>query len=90
MLLPVQSRDGRRGFVIAGHLDKSKPLASTGIPIANDLCRDDLPMRSEQLLKLRGLDLVAQIPYIKLFAHCQTPLNGKISAPHKMVLRKPI
>jgi hypothetical protein len=69
VLLAVQRRDCRVGFVVVGHLDKPEALASSSVAIVNDLGRNHLAMLSEQLLQFRAIDLVAQIPDIQLLTH---------------------
>jgi hypothetical protein len=90
VLLPIERRDRGRRFAVTGHLHKSKPFTSAGVSIADDLCRHHLSMSTEQLLQFRSFNVIAQIPNIKLFAHCRTPLDGKNSATHMTVLRKPM
>ena len=64
MLLTVQRRDRRLGFLIGAHFDETEPLGSAGVAIIDDLRRDHGPVLSKQLLEFRAIHLVAQVANI--------------------------
>jgi hypothetical protein len=69
VLLTVERRHRGGRFLVRGHFDKSEAFASAGVPIIDDLSRDDLPMCCEQLFEFRAVDSVAQVPDIQLLTH---------------------
>jgi hypothetical protein len=81
VLVPVQGPDRRLGLVIAAHLDESKTLGSPGIPVIDDLGGHHRAMLPEQLLQLRAIHAVAQVPDIKLLTHYGSPVNGQTFGP---------
>jgi hypothetical protein len=81
VLLPVQTRDRRLGLFIAAHLHETKPFRAPGIPVIDDLGRHHRAMLPEQLLQLRAIHAVAQVPDIKLLTHYGSPVNGQTFGP---------
>jgi hypothetical protein len=69
MLLTVQGCDRRLGFLIGPHFDEPESLGSAGVTVVDDLGRDNRAVLAKQLLELRAIDLVAQIPNVKLLTH---------------------
>jgi len=69
MFLAVQGSDRRLGFLIGPHFDEPEPLGSAGVTVVDDLGRDNRAVLAKQLLELRAIDLVAQIPNVKLLTH---------------------
>jgi hypothetical protein len=47
VLLAVQCRDSRRGFLVGRHFDKPEALAAASVPIIDDLGGNNRTMRSE-------------------------------------------
>jgi hypothetical protein len=64
MLLAVQGGDRRLGFLIGAHFDKAEALAAAGVAVVDDLRGDDSPVLTEQLLELRAINLIAEVPDI--------------------------
>jgi hypothetical protein len=62
---------GNRGcrLVVAGHFDKTKTLAATGIAVVDDLRGDHLAMSAKQLLEFRTVHVVTEIPHVQLLTH---------------------
>jgi hypothetical protein len=69
VLLAVQGCDRRLGFLIGSHFDEPEPLGSAGVSVVDDLGRDNRAVLAKQLLELRAIDLVAQVPNVKLLTH---------------------
>ena len=69
MLLAVQGRDRRIGFLVVRHLDEPEALAPAGVAVVDDLGGQDLPVCAEQLLQLRAIDRVAQVTDVQLLSH---------------------
>jgi hypothetical protein len=69
VLLAVEGRDRRVGFLVVGHLDEPEALAPAGVPVVDHLGGQDLPVRAEQLLQLRAIHRVAQVPDVQLLSH---------------------
>jgi hypothetical protein len=76
MLLAIERRDRRLGFLIGAHLDEAESLGSARVAIVDDLSRNNRAVLCEQLLEFRAIDLVAQVPNIKLLTHYASPVNG--------------
>jgi hypothetical protein len=76
VLVTVERLYGGIGLGIVGHFDKAKTLAAARVAIVDDLCRNNLPVSSEKLLKLRAINAVAQIPHIQLLTHWNLLENG--------------
>jgi hypothetical protein len=69
VLLTVQGCDRRLGFLIGPHFDEPEPLGSAGVTVVDDLGGDNRAVLAKQLLELRAIDLVAQVPNVKLLTH---------------------
>jgi hypothetical protein len=69
VLLAVQGRDRRLGFVIRAHFDEPEPLRAAGVTVVDDLGGDNRAVLAKQLLEFRAIDLVAQVPNVKLLTH---------------------
>jgi hypothetical protein len=69
VLLTVEGGNRGSRFLVRGHFDESEAFASAGVPIVDDLSRDDLSMCCEQLFEFRAIDGVAQVPDIQLLTH---------------------
>jgi hypothetical protein len=73
MILPVQSVDGGKRFVVVAHLDEAKSTTPAGLTIAQDLGGADCPKLFENLLKLRRRHSVLQVTDIKPLRHRSRP-----------------
>ena len=69
MLLAVERRNRRLGFLIAAHLDKTEPLALASVSIADYVRAFHRTMRGEQLLQGVVVNVETQIPYIQFLTH---------------------
>jgi hypothetical protein len=76
VLVTVERLNGGLGFGVVRHFDKAKTLAAARVAIVDDLCRNNLPVSSEKLLKLRAINAVAQIPHVQLLTHWNLLNNG--------------
>jgi hypothetical protein len=76
MFLAVESghRSGR--LIITAHLDEAEAFASTGVAIVDDLGGYHRAVLTKQLLEFRAVDLIAQVPDVKLLTHLSSPVNG--------------
>jgi hypothetical protein len=83
VLLTVEGRDRRGGFIIIGHFDETETLTTAGVAVIDDLRRNNLAMLTEELLELRAVNVIAQIPHVQLLSHFESPLYGySIARPH--------
>jgi hypothetical protein len=69
VLLTIEGRNRRLGFVIRAHLDEAEALAAAGVTVVDDLRGDHSPVLTKQLLQFRAIHLVAQISNIQLLTH---------------------
>jgi len=68
-LLAVQRGDGGLCFLITAHLDKTKTLAPTGVPIHDNLGAVHGTMLAEKLLQHGISNFVAKITNIQILTH---------------------
>jgi hypothetical protein len=69
VLLAVQGCDRRLGFLIGTHFDEPEPLGSAGVSVVDDLGGNNRAVLAKKLFELRAIDLVAQVPNVKLLTH---------------------
>jgi hypothetical protein len=69
MLLTVERRNRRLGFLIAAHLDETEPLALASGSIVDYVRGFHCTIRGEQLLQGFVVNVETQIPYIQFLTH---------------------
>src|SRR5262249_18024900 len=76
-LLIVQGVDGGLRLGIRAHLDETESLASTRVPVGNDLRALDTAVLREQLLQVGAVHAIREVPDVQFLAHRQTPQSGQ-------------
>jgi hypothetical protein len=69
MLLAVERRNRRLGFLFAAHLDETEPLAPAGVSIVDYVRAFHCAIGGEQLLQGFVVNVETQISYIQLLTH---------------------
>jgi hypothetical protein len=69
VLLVMETIDGGQGLGLGVHLHEAESLAPAGVAVLDHLGALDGPELPEELLELRAVDLIGQIPHIQLLAH---------------------
>jgi len=69
MLLAVEGRNRRHGFLFPAHLDEAEPLAPAGVSIVDHVRAFHRAIPGEQLLQSFVVNVETQIPYIQFLAH---------------------
>jgi len=69
MLLTVERRNRRLGFLIAAHLDETEPLALASGSIVDYVRSFHCTIRGEQLLQGFVVNVETQISYIQFLTH---------------------
>ncbi len=77
MFAVVEAIDGRLRLGLGIHLDEAEAFAPAGVAVLDHLGTLDGSELREQLLKLRAVNLVGQIPDIQLLAHRWSPGRRK-------------
>ena len=73
MILIVESTDGLLSLGIGVHLDKTEALTTPCVTVGDDLSTLDRPELGKELLKIRIIDLVGQVPDVQFLTHHQAP-----------------
>ena len=69
MVLAIERRNRRLGFLIAAHLDETEPLALASVSIVDHVRAFHCTMRSEQLFQSRVVNLETQISYVQFLTN---------------------
>lgn len=73
VLLPIQALDGRLRFRVVAHFDEAEAFAVAGVTICDDLGTFHRAIRTKQLLQLRAVHAVAQVPNIQFLTQGNSP-----------------
>jgi len=73
VILIVKTTDGLLGLGIGVHLDESETFTTPCVTVGDHLSALDRPELGEELLKIRIVDLVGQVPDVQFLTHHQAP-----------------